>query len=417
MGAVPASGPSYMEHCLLWHLPASGADLILIEYAVNFDGVEDFACFERLIRRLLRLPNHPALVIVNTAELVPPGGRLAWEPDANDYPSARDLAFEYRSTGAEDAINDIASYYGVPCVTLRGALFAELKANASAFPIKQLYHDRHHPSAYGHSLMAQMVVTLLEQAIEHEAAAQPAAQAAGGDASAVVALGGAAAALGGACAVAHKEMGGMGPGGVPTPQRPGPKLWAPLYSSGEEAPVGACFKDRELEKRVHAASGFAYVVEGVDAKMKPGIVGNKPGDWVQFCIDSSRMEPAAPFVFILGHLISYEHMGAARVACLGECACAEQQVDAHVPGGRFSVFKAKTFTAHKRALNVSSAAAVGGGPTSNCGCKVEVTILAKSGSGEHKFKVLSLMSAAKEGSLRYGHQAGFNNRPMEARVD
>ena len=67
MGAVPASGPSYMEHCYAWHLPPPGADLILVEYAVNFDGQEDFASFERLIRRLLRLPNHPAIVIVNVA--------------------------------------------------------------------------------------------------------------------------------------------------------------------------------------------------------------------------------------------------------------------------------------------------------------------------------------------------------------
>ena len=65
MGAVPASGPSYMEHCVNWHLPPPGADIVLVEYAVNFDGQGDFASFERLIRRLLRLPNHPAIVIVN----------------------------------------------------------------------------------------------------------------------------------------------------------------------------------------------------------------------------------------------------------------------------------------------------------------------------------------------------------------
>ena len=53
------------------------------------------------------------LALRRVAELVPPGGRLPFEPDANDYPSRKDLEFEYRSTGAEDAINDIANYYGV----------------------------------------------------------------------------------------------------------------------------------------------------------------------------------------------------------------------------------------------------------------------------------------------------------------
>jgi len=45
----------------------------------------------------------------------------------------------------------------------------------------------------------------------------------------------------------------------------------------------------------------------------------------------------------------------------------------------------------------------------------QVRILEKTMSGEHKFKVLSLMTALKDRSLRYGHQAGFNNRPTEAR--
>ena len=113
----------------------------------------------------------------------------------------------------------------------------------------------------------------------------------------------------------------------------------------------------------------------------------------------------------LAHLVylqSYEHMGVARVSCVDGCACESTEVDAHVPGGKFSVFKAKTFHATRRALPPSAAA--------QCGCKVEVTILPRSGSGEHKFKILSLMTATAEGSLRYGHQAGFNVRPMDGRT-
>ena len=154
--------------------------------------------------------------------------------------------------------------------------------------------------------------------------------------------------------------------------------------------------------------------------MKPGVVGTHAGDYARFCLDVSRLSPNVPFVFILGHLISYEHMGIARVSCVGECACEAVDVDAFVKGGRFSVFKAKTFTATRKLVTPSApssaAAAAGGAPApAACGCKVEVRILERTGSGEHKFKVLSLMTAMREGSLRYGHQAGFNNRPMEAR--
>jgi hypothetical protein len=84
-GAVPASGPSYMEHCVAWHLPSNGADLILLEYAVNFDAMPDDAqSFERLLRRLLRLPSQPAIVIVNTMEIVPKIGHLPFEYGSYD---------------------------------------------------------------------------------------------------------------------------------------------------------------------------------------------------------------------------------------------------------------------------------------------------------------------------------------------
>ena len=57
------------------------------------------------------------------------------------------------------------------------------------------------------------------------------------------------------------------------------------------------------------------------------------------------------------------------------------------------------------------------GARPNCSCVLQLTILERSGSGEHKFKVLSLMTAVKEAGLRYGHQTGFNVRPMGARLN
>ena len=436
MGAVPASGPSYMEHCLAWHLPPPGADLILVEYAVNFDSLEEDApAFERLIRRLLRLPNHPAIIIVNVAELVPPNGRLPWEPsdESIHYPSARDLHFDYKGSGAEDAIHAIADYYGVPCVSLRGAIFNELKANTSSFPIKQIYHDRHHPSAWGHSLLAQMVVRLLRDAIFYtepqqrqrrrqldgvtSAAGMEAAVAAGAGARAGAAMPACEAAAKETKSIAEHRMSSSSKPRGPVPQPGAPRLFAPIFARGEEAEVGECLKEKALEARIHKASGFKYLVEGTDQKMKPGVIGHQAGDYVEFCIDVSRLSTGAPFVFILGHLISYEHMGTANVSCVDECACSMVEIDAHVPGGRFSVFKAKTVHAKRVAPAAAPAVATASSAQQPCGCKVRVTILEKTGSGERKFKVLSLMTATKEGSLRYGHQAGFNNRPIEARFE
>ena len=76
-------------------------------YAVNFDELPaDAQSFERLIRRLLRLPNQPAIVIVNTMELVPPGGRLPWEPDTGGaYGSPRVL----RLAGSKGAVSAVVT--------------------------------------------------------------------------------------------------------------------------------------------------------------------------------------------------------------------------------------------------------------------------------------------------------------------
>ena len=380
-GAVPASGPSYMEHCVYWHVP-SEPSIILVDYAVNFDADNDDAsAFERMLRKLLALPGRPAVVLVNTMEIIPPKGKIPFANPSVNYSDPADHAFTYASP-PEDAIVALAHYYGVPCVSLRGALYPEFKVNDSSFPLKAVFHDRHHPAAWGHSLLSQMIVRLLHDAVStvHAAPSQPGRTP--------------------RCAEALRERGGLAPPLIP-----------PLLSPHAEADVGMCAKADELQKYLVSAKGFAYGVEGKDAKMKPGVIGTAAGDEARFCVDTSRLALSQPFVVIIGHLISYEHMGQVSVQCEGECGCEEGPIDAHVEGGKFSVFKARTLNLRK-----VKPAAPAAGARPDCGCIVKLTILEKTGSGERKFKVLSLMTAAREGNMRYGHQAGFNNRPTEART-
>lgn len=407
-GAVAASGPSYMEHCLHWHV-VDNADVVLVEYAVNLDPDDkagELASFERMLRKLLRMPRQPAVIIVNTMELFPPkaackscgmafsGNKAYLDGYSDGAPSTEDMGFEYPAW-AEDGIARMARYYGVPCVSLRDALFHELKAQDRAFPLKQVFHDRHHPGAWGHSLLAQMVVELVSR-------------------TAAWVAGGAGLAIGASTPRATRDR--LCEAAQGEAARHGSEwLHKPLYSETAEAQVGICVKGEEVKGLVAASSGFAYKVEGTDAKMKPGLIGNKPGDTVSLCVDVSRLARGQAFVAILGHLISYEHMGAVSVECLGDCECKKEEVDAHVEGGKFSVFKARTLTL--RRAEAAPAAAQLPTPRKECGCALKLEILSKSGSGEHKFKVLSLMTSVREGSLRYGHQTGFNVRPMGARLN
>lgn len=364
-----------------------------------------------MLRKLLLMPSRPAIIIVNTMELFPPsrGGHLAFEgnkPFVDGYSEGTaqpsDLTFEFPSY-AEDSIAQLAAYYAVPTVSLRNALFRELKANSSLFPLKRVFHDRHHPGAWGHSLMAQMVVDRLRAAVLEELHS---------------------------AASAYPDLRLPRPldddpnaSPVPlfplSPSAPLPscdlalseplELGAPIISTSAEAEVGMCVKDRELMSHVIRAKGFGYVVEGSDAKMKPGLLGRRAGDMAQLCVDISRLRSRKGFVVIVGHLISYEHMGIAQLSCTSGCECESVQIDAHVPDGRFSVFKAKTISVVRSAMPLA-------GEVANCSCVLELAILNHTNSGEHKFKVLSLMTAKEEGSLRYGHQTGFNVRPTEARL-
>jgi hypothetical protein len=113
----------------------------------------------------------------------------------------------------------------------------------------------------------------------------------------------------------------------------------------------------------------------------------------RFCLDVSRLPRGEPFVLILGHLISYEHMGIARVTCVDDCACEPVEIDGHVPGGRFSVFKAMMITATRRAERTGSATHSAVTSAADCGCTVEVRIRIRQPSSARRLSAAAIESA------------------------
>lgn len=84
------------------------------------------------------------------------------------------------------------------------------------------------------------------------------------------------------------------------------------------------------------------------------------------------------------YLISYEHMGVARLWC-ERCECAPVELDALAPGSRVSVM-----TTHEMRVSPHRR------------CALHLLVLNKTSSGEHKFKIERLLVEDTHGELSEG---------------
>ena len=392
-GGVPGTGPTYMEHCVHDHLPAD-VDLVLLEYAVNTDRRP--ASFERLLRTLLLHPRSPALIVVNAHRwraIRPHDGRTdkCWRKNwPVDMATNRTqwLAQRLGRAGApstdllagdEDSIADLCRHYDVPLVSMRSALVEAVRAGAVAIPA--FMNDCKHPNGQGHTFMAQLVLHRLLHApaaasalptgsatAEHEAA----------DAAAMV-----EGASGGGAALRGCEP--------PAARRALPE---PLNgASGREMASSVCARGDQLSRYVESArtDGFNLTDEG-RGRGKLGYLAHGVGRSISLCLPwpapGSATRP--PRVLWLGFLRSYEHMGRARVSCSGACACAPDVIDGHDIKDGVSVTDVRRLV-----FRPGSASATG--DDARC-CRVQLTIASGTSSGEHKFKLMSLLLGGADAS-------------------
>lgn len=173
-GGVPATGPTYMEHCVHDHLPrGSAVDLVLLEYAVNTDRQP--AAFERLLRILLRDPRAPAVIVLNVhrwRSIRPRDGRTdkCWHAGKwrdTDMRTNRtqwaaqswgvaDARWPDLLNADEDAIAALCRHYRVPLVSMRGATLGAVRSGDLALPAFMI--DCKHPRGEGHSILAQGIL-------------------------------------------------------------------------------------------------------------------------------------------------------------------------------------------------------------------------------------------------------------------
>jgi len=82
----------------------------------------------------------------------------------------------------------------------------------------------------------------------------------------------------------------------------------------------------------------------------------------------------------LVHLVSYEHMGRASVRCVAGCECADQIIDAHQKLDETTERRASVYLVHDMNVTMQSF------------CSLEVRVLKRSSSGEHKFRIARVIA-------------------------
>ncbi|MDO5292871.1 MAG: SGNH/GDSL hydrolase family protein [bacterium] len=113
-------------------------DFVVIDFTVNDDANELFQeSFEGVISQLYKAKKSPALVVLNN---------VCYDTGVN----------------AQEYHNKVASYYQIPCVSMKESLYAQiLDGNLVRSSITQ---DNLHPNDFGHGLVAEQIINLLEEA-------------------------------------------------------------------------------------------------------------------------------------------------------------------------------------------------------------------------------------------------------------
>ncbi|KAI7846460.1 hypothetical protein COHA_000070 [Chlorella ohadii] len=306
------------------------ADLVVVEFSLNDDPGSSGKykenalrlSMERLMRKLLALPNKPAVVVLNHY-----GWLVCRQPGSN---------LASYACSAENDFNVLGQYYGLPSLSIRAAAYHLMAQNVSGYqaygPYRDhgkdanesdlYYFDEVHPQdRTGHWALADLLVTLTQETSVGLAA-------------------------------------------------------RPLGVDDEE------IAHRAFEKVVVQQQGFEWKNERPKAEFanqKWGWIATVPGSWAELEVDTTTgMQgdlAAEQNDVMLTHLISYEHMGKAKVECISGCTCEPTEFNGHVQD------KVSLTALHRFPASQSEK------------CRIRVTVLNETASpdGEHKVKLVGVM--------------------------
>ncbi len=117
-------------------------DIVVVEFAVNDEGDETKGrCYDSLVRKILSLPNEPAVV-------------LLFAVFADDF-------------NLQDRLEVVGKTYDLPMVSIKNAVteqFTLTKENGRVVSKNRFFYDRYHPSNTGHMIMKDCLNYLWQQA-------------------------------------------------------------------------------------------------------------------------------------------------------------------------------------------------------------------------------------------------------------
>lgn len=118
---------------------AYAPDVVVVDFSVN-DEAEPFfmETYEGVIRKLLKAEKNPAVIIMNNV-------------------------FYDDGHNAEDFHNSIGAYYGVPCISMKKAVYPMI--TSGLYKASELTPDNLHPNDLGHEYVAGAICCFLDKVL------------------------------------------------------------------------------------------------------------------------------------------------------------------------------------------------------------------------------------------------------------
>lgn len=117
-------------------------DVVVVEFAVNDEGDETKGdCYESLVRKILKLPNHPAVILLFSV----------FADDGN----------------LQERLIPVGLRYDLPMVSVKNAVVPQFYDRENRVLTKnQFFYDMFHPSNLGHTIMADCLANLYREVIK-----------------------------------------------------------------------------------------------------------------------------------------------------------------------------------------------------------------------------------------------------------